>query len=227
MKKVIIFLGILGGLVMGCEQKKRGECNSETLPLSQEARIFHIRNFLTSEECDYLISLGEPELQRSTVVNDDAVGDVVHEGRTSRGMFLTSHPDNAKIKAIEARIAALTKLPSKNGETIQVLHYQPGEEYRPHYDTFDAGTEGGQECLARGGQRIATLIMYLNSPSSGGETIFPKLSLAVKPRKGDALLFYTTLEDGAIDMKMLHGGAPVLEGEKWIATKWIREHEFH
>jgi prolyl 4-hydroxylase len=26
--------------------------------------------------------------------------------------------------------------------------------------------------------------------------------------------------------RTLHGGAPVIEGEKWVATKWLRERRF-
>lgn len=117
-------------------------------------------------------------------------------------------------------------LPEENGEGIQVLSYNIGQEYRPHWDYFDNTTEGGALCYNRGGQRIATLIMYLANTEEGGETIFPKANIQVNPIKGNAVLFYNCTPDGKEDPLTLHGGTPVIKGEKWIATKWIRKGEF-
>uniref|UniRef100_M1AZV5 Prolyl 4-hydroxylase n=3 Tax=Solanum TaxID=4107 RepID=M1AZV5_SOLTU len=48
------------------------------------------------------------------------------------------------------------------------------------------------------------------------------IGLKVKPRRGDGLLFYSLLPNGTIDLTSLHGSCPVIRGEKWVATKWIR-----
>jgi prolyl 4-hydroxylase len=77
--------------------------------------------------------------------------------------------------------------------------------------------------LQQKGQRLATFITYLSEVEEGGETIFPKIDLKVKPHKGDGLLFYNLHSDGTVDELALHGGLPVIKGEKWIVTKWIRE----
>jgi prolyl 4-hydroxylase len=197
--------------------------------LSWTPRIFLIENFLTPFECDYMIAKARPELKRSTVVSlataTQGDGDV-HEARTSKGMFFQRPSGDLVLKGIERKIAELTMLPEENGEGIQVLSYGHGEEYKPHWDYFDNTTEGGAFCYNRGGQRVATLIMYLANTEEGGETVFPKVNIKVKPVKGNAVLFYNCTPDGVEDPLSLHGGVPVVKGEKWIATKWLRKGEF-
>jgi prolyl 4-hydroxylase len=145
----------------------------------------------------------------------------VHEARTSSGTHF-ERGENALVRRIEARIAELTSLPVEHGEPIQILHYMPGAEYKPHYDYFDPKLPGNEKVLSMGGQRIATLVMYLNDVESGGSTVFPEIGLDVLPHKGNAVFFAYSSERGELDSRTLHGGSPVTSGEKWIATKWIR-----
>ena len=100
----------------------------------------------------------------------------------------------------------------------------PGAQYRPHYDYFDPGEPGTPTILKRGGQRVATLVMYLQEPEQGGATTFPDVGLEVAPVRGTGVFFSYDEPDPAT--RTLHGGAPVLAGEKWVATKWLREREF-
>lgn len=181
-----------------------------------------ITNFLSNDECEALIKSSLSTLTPSTVVNLQEGGRMSHDGRTSEGMAFKLS-ETQVIKAIENRISELINFPVENGEGIQVLHYQIGTEYRPHYDYFPESQLGSKEFLEQGGQRVATLIMYLNDVDAGGETVFPELSLSVAPKKGSALYFSYTNSLGQLDEKTLHGGAPVVKGEKWIATKWIRK----
>ncbi len=161
-------------------------------------------------------------MARSTVLGDRPGEDKLDVVRTSYGMFLPSRGCDATVRAIEQRIAVATQIPVEHGENLQILHYGVGGEYRPHYDYFDRATAAGADCTKRGGQRLATLIIYLENTEAGGETIFPLLHIKVVPKKGDALLFYSCSPGGQEDPMTLHGGAPVLSGEKWIATKWMR-----
>ncbi len=192
--------------------------------LSEFPRIFLIENFLTSEECDYIITQATPALLRSTVLSEQN-GTVDHR-RTSHGMFFPSHHIDPVLKKIEERISQITQMPIENGEGLQVLRYRIGGEYQPHHDYFVHSQPGGTAALSRGGQRVASLIMYLNTPEKGGETIFPLAGVSVSPKKGTALLFYNVTPAGLDDPQSLHGGAPVVAGEKWIATKWLREGVF-
>ena len=178
-------------------------------------------NFMTHEECDAFCELSKSTLTKSTVV-DDATGDSVnHEHRISLGTYFTLG-QNDLVKKIETRIAEVTGTPVPNGEGFQILNYAGGGEYRPHFDYFPDNV-GGQVHTAHGGQRIITVIMYLNDVKAGGATILPDINLSIYPKKGSALYFSYFNSKGQVDSSTLHGGAPVIEGEKWIATKWIRE----
>jgi prolyl 4-hydroxylase len=108
-----------------------------------------------------------------------------------------------------------------NGEPLQILHYGVGAEYQPHYDYFSPEDPGTAALLQHGGQRVATLITYLNTPDAGGATVFPDIGLEVAPLRGHAVFFSYDRPQPA--SRTLHGGTPVTAGEKWIATRWMRE----
>jgi prolyl 4-hydroxylase len=132
--------------------------------------------------------------------------------------------ENELVRRIEQRIARLVNWPEENGEGLQILQYGPGAEYKPHYDYFDPAEPGTPTIVKRGGQRVGTLVMYLAEPGKGGGTVFPDVHLEVAPRKGNAVFF--SYERPHPSTRTLHGGQPVIEGEKWIATKWLRERRF-
>ncbi|ONK68417.1 uncharacterized protein A4U43_C05F11290 [Asparagus officinalis] len=208
--------------------------------ISWKPRAFVYEGFLTEEECDHLISLAKTELKRSAVADNLSGKSTLSEVRTSSGMFINKGKD-AIVSGVEDKIAAWTFLPKENGEDIQVLRYEHGQKYDPHYDYFTDKVN-----IARGGHRIATVLMYLSDVVKGGETVFPsaeepprrgghkeedlsdcgRKGVAVKPRRGDALLFFSLHPDATIDQSSLHAGCPVLEGEKWSATKWIHVDSF-
>jgi prolyl 4-hydroxylase len=178
---------------------------------------------LSGEECEALIADAEPRLKRSLTVETKSGGEALNEARTSDGMFFR-RGETAIVARIEARIARLLNWPLEFGEGLQVLHYRPGAEYKPHYDYFNPEEPGTARILQRGGQRVGTLVMYLNEPVRGGGTTFPDVGLEVAPQRGNAVFF--AYDRPHPSTKSLHGGAPVLEGEKWVATKWLREQEF-
>ncbi len=198
--------------------------------LSEEPRIFLIENFLSDAECEHLKGRARPALKRSTVVSDHLEGGEVNaldNARTSQGMFLEKPTRDPILKRIEQRIARLTLIPETHGEAMQILCYGLNAEYRPHYDYFDPETPGGAVCYQRGGQRLATLVMYLADTEEGGETIFPYADgVFTQPIKGNAVLLYNCTPDGSEDPLSLHGSAPVIRGEKWVAVKWLREKRF-
>jgi prolyl 4-hydroxylase len=182
-----------------------------------------LAGLLTAQECDALMDAARPRLSASLTVDTQTGGEEKHPDRTSQGMFF-SRGENALVARVEARIATLLGWPLENGEGLQILRYPPGAQYRPHYDYFDPGEPGTPALLARGGQRVATLIMYLFEPEGGGATVFPDISLSVAPKRGNAVFFsYAQPHPSSLS---LHGGEPVTRGEKWIATKWLREREF-
>jgi prolyl 4-hydroxylase len=156
-------------------------------------------------------------------VDNATGGSEVNDARTSDGMFF-ERGEAPLITAIEQRIATLLRWPVENGEGLQILRYRPGAEYRPHHDYFDPEHPGTARILARGGQRVGTLVMYLNTPEGGGATTFPDVGLEVAPVRGNAVFF--SYDRAHPDTRTLHGGAPVTAGEKWVATKWLRQGVF-
>ncbi|CAI0455771.1 unnamed protein product [Linum tenue] len=210
--------------------------------LSWRPRAFLYKGFLSDAECDHLIELAKDSLEKSMVADNDSGKSIESEVRTSSGTFLSKYQDEV-VAAIEQRIAAWTFLPVENGEAIQILRYELGQKYEPHFDYFhDKANQ------ALGGHRIATVLMYLSNVAKGGETIFPNAEVisegkesqpkaddlsdcakdgySVKPEKGDALLFFSLHPDATTDPLSLHGSCPVIEGEKWSATKWIHVRSF-
>lgn len=181
------------------------------------------KNLLSDAECDALIGQATPRLSTSLTVDIATGNELLHAARTSEGMFF-ERGESDVVQRVENRIAKLLRWPVKNGEGLQVLRYIKGGEYLPHYDYFDPREAGTPKLLARGGQRVATLIMYLQSPEDGGATVFPDLNLQVTPTRGRAVFFSYSQPDAS--SQSLHGGAPVIAGRKWIATKWLRQGEF-
>lgn len=189
----------------------------------QRPRLALLGGFLSDAECDALVELARPRLARSHTVAARSGGSEVNAARTSDGMFF-ERGETPLIEDIEQRIAALLHWPVRRGEGLQVLRYAPGAQYQPHFDYFDPAQPGSTAVLRRGGQRVATLLLYLQVPEQGGATVFPDAGLEVAPVKGHALFF--AYEQAQPSSGTLHGGAPVLEGEKWVATKWLRERDF-
>lgn len=181
-----------------------------------------IDDFLSPQECEALICQSVDRLAPSTVADLDQGTRQPHAARTSSGMYFALG-ENPLLVTIERRLASLVGVPVSHGEGIQVLHYLVGKEYQPHFDYFPEQHAGSQAFLAGGGQRMVTLIMYLNDVEAGGETVFPNIGLQVVPRKGSLLYFSYANTQGQLDQSTLHGGSPVIRGEKWIATKWLRQ----
>ncbi len=180
-------------------------------------------NLLSAAECEALVADAEPRLARSLTVDTRTGGEELNHDRTSHGMFYT-RGETEVVRRVETRIARLLNWPLQNGEGLQVLRYRRGAQYKPHYDYFDPGEPGTAAILRRGGQRVASLIMYLQEPDEGGATVFPDIGLKVRPQRGSAVFFsYAVAHPTSLT---LHGGEPVKAGEKWIATKWLREREF-
>ena len=202
----------------------------ETLSWSPSAFLYH--NFLTQEETENIVSIARPLMKRSTVVGFQGQAEE-NSIRTSYGTFISRLHDPI-ITDIEKRIASWTHLNISHQEDMQVLRYGVGQEYKSHFDS-----------IAESSPRSATVILYLNDVDQGGETAFPdsnewstipvdnqvlskcaKGSVAVKPKHGDALLFFSLKSDLTMDDAALHRGCPVIKGVKWTATKWIHTAPF-
>ncbi|MFM7432878.1 MAG: 2OG-Fe(II) oxygenase [Gammaproteobacteria bacterium] len=184
-----------------------------------EPRIVLFGGLLANSECDELIAQARRHLTDSNVIDMQGGGEQRHGDRTSTGTAF-GRGATPLITRIERRIAGLLHWPMENGEALQILRYAVGQQYKPHYDYVDPSQPGAAPFLARGGQRVGSLVMYLNTPKAGGATNFPDIGLEIAAVKGNAVFF--SYDRPHPSTKTLHGGMPVRAGEKWVATKWLR-----
>ena len=182
-------------------------------------------NVLDADECRALIEMARPRLKPSTLVDPVTGRDVVSEKRTSFGMFFRL-AENELIARLDRRLSSVSNLPVENGEGLQVLHYAAGAGSEPHFDYLQPTNAANRESIARSGQRVSTLVTYLNDVPDGGQTVFPNLGWAVSPLRGNAVYFEFCDDAGRVDPRSLHASAPVTQGEKWVVTKWMRQRRF-
>ena len=189
----------------------------------KEPNAYVIDNFLTPQECEALIAAGKDKVNKSTVIDHITGKPIDHPNRTSYGAFF-KRGEFDLLRIIEERISARVGISTLRGEDMQILRYSMGQEYKPHYDYFATNSPAIETHLKRGGQRVTTVIVYLNTPELGGATSFPDAGIEVAAKQGRALVFTYPTPDPST--KSLHGGMPVLKGEKWVITKWFRERNF-
>jgi len=180
--------------------------------------IYVCENFLTDEECDAFIRVAGPLLQRSKT--HAIAGSEATKGRTS----LTCHlaKKTYPCPSLLQKIQALTNKPFGHMELPQVARYTDSQRYVEHYDGVDPNTDAGRAFCANGGQRVATVLCYLNDVSEGGATAFRRVNFEVKPKKGNALIFFPGFMNGELDMDALHAGTPAID-TKWVSQVWIRQ----
>ena len=181
--------------------------------LSSSLEVSVFEEFASMAECEYLIGAAAPLLQQSVIVDPDTGQLRPHPIRTSDGAFFPWAAEDLVISALNRRIASASGTQVQCGEPLQVLRYRPGQEYRPHFDALPAESN----------QRAYTMLVYLNEGYVGGETLFMRTGLKFAATKDAALLFRNTDPEGRPDHNAEHAGLPVLRGEKFVASRWIRE----
>ena len=197
----------------------------ELAAVMSNPNIAVIRGLLSDEECDEVIRLSRGKMKTSQVVDRESGGSYESSVRKSEGSHF-ERGENELVRRIEARLSALVDLPVNRGEPLQILHYGPGGEYKAHQDFFEPKDPGSAVLTRVGGQRIGTVVMYLNDVPEGGETAFPDIGFSAKPIKGSAVYFEYQNAEGQLDYRCLHAGMPVIRGDKWIMTKWLRERPY-
>ena len=181
----------------------------------EEPLIVVMGNVLSDDECDELITMSRDRLQRSKVGNAREVDDL----RTSSSLFF-KEGENDIVTRIEKRTSQIMNIPVEHGEGLQILNYKIGQEYKAHFDFFSSANGPVRN------PRVSTLVMYLNDVEEGGETYFPKLNFSVAPQKGMAVYFEYFYEAHHLNELTLHGGSPIIKGEKWAATQWMRRKSY-
>lgn len=162
--------------------------------------IFVVDNFLSPEKCDLLIQSATPFMIPAPVVG--AGNGEVSASRTSTTCFIAREDVPSVVNGVSE---LLMGKPVEHIELPQVGRYQAGEEYRAHYDSFDMETADGRRFASNGGQRVCTVLIYLNDVPTGGQTAFPLLRQAFQPKQGRALVFFPSKLNGEVDSQTLHG----------------------
>ncbi|XP_056116085.1 prolyl 4-hydroxylase subunit alpha-1-like [Rhinichthys klamathensis goyatoka] len=168
-----------------------------------EPRIIRYHDIISDREMEILKNISRPQLSRSETIQG------VTNIRTSQSVFLEE--DNT-VARISQNIADITGLSVESAEELHVQNYGIGGRYEPHFDAWD--DKNG---------RIATFLIYMSDVEIGGATVFPKVGVALKPKKGSAVFWYNLHKNGRVDLDTQHAGCPVLVGNKWVANKWIHE----
>jgi prolyl 4-hydroxylase len=162
--------------------------------------VYVIENFLPAELCERLMAETNEYLVRAPVVG---LGNgEISAARTSSTCYL----DRSQVPSVVTRVSRLLQgKPIEHVELPQVGRYLQGEEYRAHYDAFDLNSADGRRFAENGGQRVCTVLIYLNDVAVGGQTVFPSLKFALQPKQGRALIFFPATMDGVLDPAALHG----------------------
>ena len=188
---------------------------------SSDPIIYVVDDFISEDECQEFINCSKDKLQPATVVGLKEEQKL--QDRTNEFAWLEHHA-NESIHEVSKRLSILVQMPIRNAEMFQVVHYESGTEYKPHFDSFDQSTELGKKYWEPGGQRMITALIYLNDVADGGATYFPELNISINPKKGNVLVFHNTISETTnINPRSLHAGMPVTSGEKWAANLWFRE----
>jgi prolyl 4-hydroxylase len=204
--------------------------------LSTEPPLLVVHNFLSPQMCDDIIqtALQTGKMRRSTVGSQQEMS----ETRTSSTVWMQEHECPDPLRLMADKVSSITGLPTSHMENLQVVRYDPGQEFQMHTDHQDSFND--LECRGR----LATCLIYLAEPMKGGETWFPALTSAtgengvlVAPRRGSAVLFWNTVEKPGCDnysanmflhadQRLLHAGLPASAGEKWVCNRWIHPVNF-
>ncbi|KQZ55665.1 hypothetical protein ASD53_14615 [Lysobacter sp. Root559] len=193
-------------------------------PLSSAPRLAQVDGLLSADECRLLIASAQPSLQRSQTIDPDTGAPVPHALRTSSDSAFDPIVEDLALRLVQLRMAHAAGVALPQAEHLTVLRYAPGEEYRPHRDYRPP--ESLERDRPQAGNRLRTICVYLNTVEAGGETEFPVAGARIAPLPGRAVIFDNLHPDGRPDPDSLHAGLPVLRGEKWLATLWLRERTY-
>ena len=189
--------------------------------INEKPHIFEIKHLLSVVECEYIKYVSSPYMRESMTVEPVSGKHVKDEIRTSFSASIDWLTEDPAINLIIKKCTNQFNVSASQSEVMHVLHYSVGEEYKPHYDFF--GGIDGINNFSSNHQRIKTICLYLNNVAKGGETSFPRLNKSVIPEKGKVVFFENIdLQTDNPYLESLHAGQPVLSGEKWLATLWIR-----
>jgi prolyl 4-hydroxylase len=179
-----------------------------------------IENFLSNKDCDRII-----EYSKNKLFDSQTVGGLDKKTRDSRQHWINKN--DKLVKHIYKNASEMFKFPLENTEDFQVVNYKNKQFFNQHYDACCDKNKHCLDFIKTGGQRVLTILIYLNDEFTGGYTEFPNLNLKIKPKKGKAVIFYSLATNtNKCHPYALHAGLPIENGEKWIANIWVRERKY-
>ncbi|XP_023036059.1 prolyl 4-hydroxylase subunit alpha-2-like isoform X3 [Drosophila willistoni] len=192
----------------------------ELIGLDPYMVLYH--DVISPNEIAELQEMAKPELKRATVYNSTKNTNQFVKTRTAKvAWFLDTF--NQLTERLNQRIMDMTNFVLNGSEMLQVMNYGLGGYYVKHFDYFNTTTNPHISQI--NGDRIATVLFYLNDVEQGGATVFPEIKKAVFPKRGSAIMWYNLKDDGEGNRDTLHAACPVIVGSKWVCNKWIRERE--
>lgn len=198
----------------------------ERIYLSTEPEIYTLHDILSPLECAWLREIARPHLTASKIY-DPATGKVRRDPvRTSDAMYFDASNISPLVLRTIDKILRHVEHDSARAEPMAILRYLARQEYRLHYDWLSEASLA-KDPLRQAGQRIATVLVYLNTPESGGATTFPRLGLQIPAKQGQLLYFSNVDGYGHPDKTTLHAGTPVISGTKWVSSLWLRQHKIN
>ncbi|MFM7067582.1 MAG: 2OG-Fe(II) oxygenase [Gammaproteobacteria bacterium] len=104
----------------------------------------------------------------------------------------------------------------RDWEAFQWLRYGTGGHYVPHVDAESPlRDEDEREFWEKSLDRDLSVVYFLTDDFTGGELVFPALSLSLRPAAGTLVCF-------PADHHFLHGVQPVTAGERHTLVTWMR-----
>lgn len=189
----------------------------------KDLEIYTIEDFLTDEECDHFCDLIRARNTKSRVAGQGYEASIVDDNfRTSSTSTLDTN--DPIVNEVNIRMTEEVDMPLENGESVQGQIYLEGQQFKHHHDYF-SGSSYNNHCLYSG-QRVWTVMIYLNDVEEGGETDFKDIGITFKPKKRMAVIWRNSHGTGKENPASIHAGMPVIKGEKIVITKWFRENKW-
>ncbi len=194
-------------------------------PLERKSDVSMVglaRGFAPPRFCAWVIERSQARVQPAYVQVAGTGERRISTKRTAFSCGIGPQNRDFAVSVLQERAARLTGIPQVNQEQPNVITYEPGQHFEAHYD-FTAANLMHLPEFVRSGQRIMTLVTYLNDAFTGAPTRFPNLNLDLRGEVGDAVVFSNVNPDGTPDLNTLHAGMPPESGRKWVLSQWIRE----
>jgi len=179
-----------------------------------------LNNIVTPQEANHIIEKAIPLFKKSNVL-----GGFVEDIRKSETAWLKK--DDPIVRNIFQRLSESFDFAIENTEDLQDVRYEPGGFYNEHHDSCCDDSDHCRNFVKKSGQRVLTILIYLNDEFEDGHTDFPNLGISLKAEKYGGIVF-RPLENGGkrCHPHALHKGTPVTSGVKYICNVWVREKKF-